>query len=153
MIIIKKGAIVLLAALFLFFVPCISQAATSNMILSKTQYEALLQIIDKQDKTLTQLDLNLEALQNTSKEQKKELIAANSDLEKSKKELKITKEKLTKAELSLEQADKMLQENEKSLKKLNEEIKVLKRHQKIKDIKNVCRGIFFGFAFHYLLSK
>lgn len=152
MIIIKKLFTILLAV-SLFFVPYMSQAATSNMILSKTQYEALLQTIDKQDKTLTQLDLNLEALQNTSKEQKKELIAANCDLEKSKKELKITKEKLTKAELSLEQADKMLQENEKSLKRLNEEIKVLKRHQRIKDIKNVCRGIFFGFAFHYFLSK
>lgn len=148
-----KRLSILLAASFLFFVPCISQAATSNLILSKIQYEALQQMIKEQDRTLAQLDLNLEVLQNTSTMQKKELIAANNDLEKSKTELKITKEKLTKAELSLEQADKMLQENEKSLKKLNEEIKVLKRHQKIKDIKNVCRGIFFGFAFHYLLSK
>lgn len=152
MSIIKKLSTVLLVA-SLFFVPCISQAATTNMTLSKTQYETLLQIIDKQDKTLTQLDLNLEVLQNTSTMQKKELIAANKDLEKSKEELKITKEKLSRAELSLEQADKMLQKNEKSLKKLNEEIKSLKRHQRIKDIKNVCRGIFFGFAFHYFLSK
>lgn len=128
---IKKLSTVLLAASFLFFVPCMSQAATSNMMLSKTQYEALLQIIDKQDKTLTQLDLNLEALQNTSTTQKKELIAANKDLEKSKEELKITKEKLNKAKISLEQADKMLQENEKSLKKLNEEIKAEKHKRKV----------------------
>lgn len=128
---IKKLSTVLLAASFLFFVPCMSQAATSNMMLSKTQYEALLQIIDKQDKTLTQLDLNLEALQNTSTTQKKELIAANNDLEKSKEELKITKEKLNKAKISLEQADKMLQENEKSLKKLNEEIKAEKHKRKV----------------------
>ena len=128
---IKKGSIVLLAASFLFFVPCISQAATSNLILSKTQYEALQQMIKEQDRTLAQLDLNLETLQNTSTMQKKELIAVNKDLEKSKEELKITKEKLNKAKISLEQADKMLQENEKSLKKLNEEIKAEKYKRKV----------------------
>lgn len=130
MSIIKKLSTVLLVA-SLFFVPYMSQAATSNMTLSKTQYETLLQIIDKQDKTLAQLDLNLTALQNTSTMQKKELIAANKDLEKSKEELKITKEKLSRAELSLEQADKMLQKNEKSLKKLSAEIKAERHKRKV----------------------
>ena len=128
---IKKGSIVLLAASFLFFVPCISQAATSNMILSKTQYAALLQIIDKQNKTLTQLDLNLEALQNTSTTQKKELIAANNDLEKSKMELKITKEKLNKAKISLKKADETLRKNEEFLKKLSAEIKAERHKRKV----------------------
>lgn len=128
---IKKLSTVLLAASFLFFVPYMSQAATSNMMLSKTQYEALLQIIDKQDKTLTQLDLNLEALQNTSTTQKKELIAANNDLEKSKMELKITKEKLNKAKISLEKADETLRKNEEFLKKLSAEIKAERHKRKV----------------------
>lgn len=128
---IKKGSIVLLAASFLFFMPCISQAATTNISLSKVQYEALQKTIDRQENILNALDLNLEALQNTSKTQKKELIAANDDLEKSKMELKTTKEKLNKAKISLEQADKMLQENEKSLKKLSEDIKEEKHKRKV----------------------
>ena len=128
---IKKGSIVLLAASFLFFVPCISQAATSNLILSKTQYEALQQMIKEQDRTLAQLDLNLETLQNTSKMQKKELIAANNDLEKSKMELKITKEKLNKAKISLKKADETLRKNEEFLKKLSAEIKAEQHKRKV----------------------
>lgn len=129
--IIKKGSILLLAASFLFFAPCMSQAATSNMTLSKTQYETLLQIIDKQDKTLTQLDLNLEVLQNTSTMQKKELIAANKDLEKSKRELQTTKEKLNKAKISLKKADETLRKNEEFLKKLSAEIKAERHKRKV----------------------
>ena len=128
---IKKGSIVLLAASFLFFVPCISQAATSNLILSKTQYEALQQMIKEQDRTLAQLDLNLETLQNTSTMQKKELIAANKDLEKSKRELQTTKEKLNKAKISLKKADETLRKNEEFLKKLSAEIKAEQHKRKV----------------------
>lgn len=130
MSIIKKLSTVLLVA-SLFFVPYMSQAATSNMTLSKTQYETLLQIIDKQDKTLAQLDLNLTALQNTSTMQKKELIAANKDLEKSKEELKITKEKLSRAKISLKKADETLRKNEEFLKKLSAEIKAERHKRKV----------------------
>ena len=130
MSIIKKLSTVLLVA-SLFFVPYMSQAATSNMTLSKTQYETLLQIIDKQDKTLAQLDLNLTALQNTSTMQKKELIAANKDLEKSKRELQTTKEKLNKAKISLKKADETLRKNEEFLKKLSAEIKAERHKRKV----------------------
>ena len=130
MSIIKKLSTVLLAA-SLFFVPYMSQAATSNMTLSKTQYETLLQIIDKQDKTLAQLDLNLTALQSTSTMQKKELIAANNDLKKSKEELKITKEKLSRAKISLKKADETLRKNEEFLKKLSAEIKAERHKRKV----------------------
>lgn len=130
MSLIKKLSTVLLAA-SLFFAPCISQAATSNMTLSKTQYETLLQIIDKQDKTLAQLDLNLTALQSTSTMQKKELIAANNDLKKSKEELKITKEKLSRAKISLKKADETLRKNEEFLKKLSAEIKAERHKRKV----------------------
>ena len=130
MSLIKKLSTVLLVA-SLFFVPYMSQAATSNMTLSKTQYETLLQIIDKQDKTLAQLDLNLTALQNTSTMQKKELIAANKDLEKSKRELQTTKEKLNKAKISLKKADETLRKNEEFLKKLSAEIKAERHKRKV----------------------
>lgn len=130
MSIIKKLSTVLLVA-SLFFVPYMSQAATSNMTLSKTQYETLLQIIDKQDKTLAQLDLNLTALQSTSTMQKKELIAANNDLKKSKEELKITKEKLSRAKISLKKADETLRKNEEFLKKLSAEIKAERHKRKV----------------------
>ena len=130
MIIIKNLSTVLLAA-SLFFVPCISQAATTNISLSKAQYIALQKTIDKQESILNALDLNLTALQSTSTMQKKELIAANNDLEKSKMELKITKEKLNKAKISLEKADETLRKNEEFLKKLSAEIKAEQHKRKV----------------------
>lgn len=130
MSLIKKLSTVLLAA-SLFFAPCISQAATTNISLSKAQYIALQKTIDKQESILNALDLNLTALQSTSTMQKKELIAANKDLEKSKRELQTTKEKLNKAKISLKKADETLRKNEELLKKLSTEIKAEQHKRKV----------------------
>lgn len=128
---ITKKLSIALAASFLFFVPCISQAVTTNISLSKAQYIALQKTIDKQESILNVLDLNLTALQNTSTMQKKELIAANNDLKKSKEELKITKEKLSRAKISLKKADETLRKNEEFLKKLSSEIKAEQHKRKV----------------------